>query len=118
MEFSHVVHQGEGITVKPAATTLKSVKNTTAKNASKGKFTVKWNKLSYVTGYQIQYSTSSSFKLGNKTVNVKGASSVSKAITGLAKNKTYYMRIRTYKIIEGKKVYSGWSAKKSVKIGK
>ena len=106
------------ITVKPAATTLKSVKNSTAKNASKGKLTVTWNKLSYVTGYQIQYSTSSSFKSGNKTVNVKGASSVSKAITGLAKNKTYYVRIRTYKTIEGKKVYSSWSAKKSVKIGK
>ena len=105
------------ITVKPAATNLKSVKNTTAKNASKGKLTVTWNKLSYVTGYEIQYSTSLSFKSGNKIVNVKGASNISKAITGLAKNKTYYVRIRTYKNIEGKKVYSGWSTKKSVKVG-
>ncbi len=104
------------ITVKPAAVTLKSVKNTTVKNASKGKFTITWNKLSYATGYQIQYSANSSFKSGNKTVNVKGASTVSKAITGLAKNKTYYVRIRTYKTIAGKNVFSAWSAKKSVKI--
>lgn len=106
------------ITVKPAATTISSVKNSTAKNASKGKITVAWSKLSYVTGYEIQYSTSSSFASGNKTVNVADASNVSKVISGLAKNKTYYVRIRTYKTIAGKKVYSAWSAKKSVKIGK
>ena len=47
---------------------------------------------------------------------VKGASNVSKAITGLAKNKTYYVRIRTYMTIAGKNVFSAWSAKKSVKI--
>lgn len=106
------------ITVKPATTTISSVKNSTAKNASKGKITVAWSKLSYATGYEIQYSTSSSFASGNKTVNVAGASNVSKVISGLAKNKTYYVRIRTYKTIAGKKVYSAWSAKKSVKIGK
>lgn len=107
------------ITVKPATTTLKSVKNSTAKNASKGKITVAWNKLSYVTGYQIQYSTTSNFKSGtNKLVNVKGDNNASKVITRLLKNKTYYVRIRTYKLIAGKNVYSSWSAKKSVKIGK
>ena len=106
------------ITVKPAATTISSVKNSTAKNASKGKITVAWSKLSYVTGYEIQYSTSSSFASGNKTVNISGASNVSKVISGRTKNKTYYVRIRTYKTIAGKKVYSAWSAKKSVKIGK
>lgn len=102
------------ITVKPAATTLKSVKN-----SSKGKITVTWNKLSYVNGYQIQYSTTSDFKSGtNKLVKVKGASNTSKVISGLTKNKTYYVRIRTYKSIYGKYVYSNWSAKKTVKIGK
>ena len=65
-------------------------------------------------GYQIQYSTSSSFAKGNKTVTVKGASIVSKTITNLTAQKKYYVRIRTYKTVNGKKYYSAWSAKKNV----
>ena len=30
--------------------------------------------------------------------------------------KKYYVRIRTYKVVSGKKYYSKWSSKKSVKI--
>lgn len=103
---------------KNSITGTATYSKTAANNASKGKITVSWSKLSYVTGYEIQYSTSSSFASGKKTVNISGASNVSKVISGLTKNKTYYVRIRTYKTIAGKKVYSAWSAKKSVKIGK
>ena len=45
-------------------------------------------------------------------------SSWSQAISGLAKGKTYYVRIRSYKTVSGKNVYSAWSAAKSVKITK
>ncbi|MCD8148979.1 MAG: BspA family leucine-rich repeat surface protein [Clostridiales bacterium] len=100
-------------TVRLTGTTLSSVKNSASK-----KMTVKWSKKSRVTGYQIQYSTSSSFSSGNKTVTVSGASSKSKVISSLTKNKTYYVRIRTYKTVSGTKYYSAWSSKKSVKISK
>ena len=100
------------VTVNPAATKLTGVTNTSGKKA-----TVKWSKLSYVSGYQIQYGTSSSFS-GAKTVTVSGASNVSKVLSGLTKNKTYYARIRTYKTVGSTKLYSDWSAKKSVKISK
>ena len=70
------------------------------------------------TGYQIQYSTSASFKSGNKTVTVKGASAVSKKIVKLGAGKTYYVRIRTYRTVGEKNYYSAWSAKKSVKTKK
>ena len=77
-------------------------------------FTVKWKKKSNITGYQIQYSTNSKFKKGNKTIKIKKAKTVSKKITGLKPSKKYYVRIRTYKIVNKKTYYSSWSKKKNV----
>ena len=77
-------------------------------------FTVKWKKKSNITGYQIQYSTNSKFKKGNKSIKIKNAKTGSKKITKLKSNKKYYVRIRTYK---GKK-YSKWSKVKSIKTQK
>ena len=89
-------------------TTITSVK---AQNKA---FTVKWKKKSSITGYQIQYSTNSKFKKGNKSIKIKSAKTVSKKITKLKAAKKYYVRIRTYK---GKK-YSKWSKVKSIKTTK
>ncbi len=99
------------IKVNPRATTLKS-----AKSSSSKKMTVKWKKVSGVTGYQIQYSTNKNFKSGNKTVKVSGASKVSKTISKLKKGKTYYVRVRTYKKVSGTTYYSSWTSKKKVKV--
>lgn len=82
---------------------------------SKKSITVKWKKVSGVTGYQVQYSTNSSFK-NAKSATVKGASKTSKKISGLKKGKKYYVRVRAYKTVNGKKVYGSWSAKKSIKV--
>ena len=87
-------------------TTITSVK------AQSKAFTVKWKKKSGITGYQIQYSTNSKFKKGNKSIKIKNAKTVSKKITKLKVAKKYYVRIRTYK---GKK-YSKWSKKKNIII--
>ena len=104
-----VVAQKTVAKLVPSATTLSSV---TSK--SKG-FTVKWKKQTKnTTGYQIQYSISSSFKSGNKTVTISKNGKTSKTISKLKAKKKYYVRIRTYKSINGKKYYSAWSAKKSV----
>ncbi len=99
--------------VRLTGTKLSSVKNTSSKKA-----TVKWKKTTKVTGYQIQYSTSKTFKSGNKTVKVSGAKKASKVLSKLKKGKTYYVRVRTYKKINGKTYYSAWSSKKKVKISK
>ena len=79
-------------------------------------FTVKWKKKSNITGYQIQYSTNSKFKKGNKSIKIKNAKTISKKITKLKAAKKYYVRIRTYKIVNKKTYYSSWSKKKSVTI--
>ena len=86
---------------------------TSVKSQSKA-FTVKWKKKSGITGYQIQYSTNSKFKKGNKSIKIKSAKTGSKKITKLKAAKKYYVRIRTYK---GKK-YSKWSKVKSIKTPK
>ena len=75
---------------------------------------IKWKKKSGITGYQIQYSTNSKFKKGNKSIKIKNAKTISKKITKLKAAKKYYVRIRTYK---GKK-YSKWSKVKSIKTPK
>ena len=104
------------ITIKviPKATKLAAVSN-----ISKKSLTIAWKKTSGVTGYQIQYSTSSSFSSSKtKSITVTGASKLSKVVTGLTKGKTYYVRVRTYKKVDGTKYYSSWSSVKSKKISK
>ena len=87
-------------------------------NSAASRMTVKWGKNPKATGYQIQYSLSSSFASGNKTATITAASTVSKVIGSLTKGKTYYLRIRTYKTVGSTKYWSTWSAAKSVKISK
>ena len=88
-----------------------------AKNSAAKKMTVKWGKNSKATGYQIQYSTSKNFS-SYKSATVTKNSTVSKAIGSLKKGKTYYVRVRSYKTVSGKKYYSAWSVVKTVKITK
>ena len=100
------------VTVNPAKVKLTGVKNYKGK-----KLKAYWKKTTKVTGYQVQYSTSSKFKSA-KTVTVKGYKSTSKTITKLTKNKKYYVRVRTYKTVSKVNYYSGWSNVKSITIKK
>ena len=100
------------VTVNPAKVKLTSVKNYKGK-----KLKAYWKKNTKVTGYQVQYSTSSKFKSA-KTVTVKGCKNTSTTITKLTKNKKYYVRVRTYKTVSKTNYYSGWSGAKSVTIKK
>ncbi|MBQ9516557.1 MAG: leucine-rich repeat domain-containing protein [Eubacterium sp.] len=78
-------------------------------------FTAKWNKqTAQVTGYQIQYCVRSNFSKA-KSVKVKGAKASKKKISKVASKKKYYVRIRTYKTVNGKTYYSSWSKTKYVK---
>ena len=95
-------------TIKPKATSISSL---TAK--SKG-FTVKWYKrTTQTTGYQVQYSTSSKFS-SPKTVTISKTGTTSKTISKLKAKKKYYVRVRTYKTVNGTKYYSSWSKAKYV----
>ncbi len=82
--------------------------------AGKKELTVKWSKGSNITGYEIEYSTSKKFK-NSKTVTVSKAATTKTVLKKLSAKKTYYVRIRTYKTVNGKKYYSAWSSAKSKK---
>lgn len=98
-------------------------KGTSLRKLVKGKkvITVKWNKQAKkmsrtrINGYQIQYSTSSTFSKNVKIAKVKGYAMVSKKLTNLKAKTNYYVRIRTYKTVNGVTYYSSWSAKKNIK---
>ena len=97
------------VMVNPTGTTLKKLKK-----GGSGKANVTWKRNKKVTGYQISYSMSSDFS-GEKIKTVKKNKTVKLVLKKLKKNKKYYVRIRTYKTVGGKKYYSSWSKAKSLK---
>ncbi len=100
--------------INPKPTEMKSL---TA--VSKG-FTANWTmqdepmKKSRITGYQLQYCTGSTFKTDAVINTYKGYKTVSKKVTGLKAGKKYYVRVRTYMTVDGKRYYSAWSEAKYV----
>ena len=81
---------------------------------TKGKASFTWSDVSGESGYEVYYSTKkgSGYKkaASYKTNVVKGSKSKLKS------GKKYYFKVRAYKTVDGKKIYSAWSAVKSVKI--
>lgn len=92
---------------KAAITKLTSPKSRTIK--------ITWKKDSQASGYQIQYAKNAKFKNGKKTITISKKSTASKTISKLTKNKKYYVWIRAYKKIDGKKCYGSWSKPAKVK---
>lgn len=99
-------------TIKPKGTSLSKL---TSK--SKG-FKIKWKKQPVqISGYQIQYATKSSFS-NKKTKTITSQTKTTITLKKLKAKKKYYVRIRTYKVVSGKKLYSAWSGVKKVKTKK
>lgn len=94
------------VTVKPG-----KVKKVTAKNNKKKSIKLTWKKATNAKKYQIQYSTSKKFK---KKAITKATKKLKYTIKRLAKEKTYYIRVRG---VNGKEV-GKWSTVKKVKIRK
>ena len=98
-------------TIKPKTTSISGVA------AAKNQLTIKWAKQpTQTTGYQLQYSTSSTFA-GAKTVTIAKPATTSYTASKLLAKKKYYVRIRTYKKVTQngttKTYYSNWSSTKS-----
>ena len=93
--------------INPKGTKLSSV------TSGKKQLTAKWSaQKSQTDGYQIQYSSSKSFK-GAKTLTVSGNKTTDKTIRYLVGGKTYYVRVRTFKKVGNIRYYSSWSSVKS-----
>lgn len=105
-------HKAVSISVGSSSKASSPKTSISSLKAVKKGFNVTWKKKT-CNGYQLRYSVNSSMS-DSKKVTVKGSKMTSKKVTKLTAKQKYYVQIRTYKTVNGKKVYSAWSAKKSV----
>lgn len=93
---------------------LTAVSLTSVKNAGKNTVKVSWKKVTGANGYRVYRSTS---KNGEYTSAgfIKKGSTVTFKDKKVSEGKTYYYKIRAYRIVNGKRVYGPYSAVKSVK---
>ena len=78
--------------------------------------TAGWDKVSGVSGYELQYSTNRKFSDSTtKSVKVKPARKTKQTVKNLKSNKNYYVRVRAYKTMKGMSYRTGWSAIKRAK---
>ena len=83
------------------------------------KLKVTYKKVAGVTGYQVTVSTSKKFtKSTTRTIAVKGAKKTSATVSKLKAGKKYYVKVRAYKTVSGKRYYSSYTKVKSIKVKK
>ena len=96
---------------KLIAENVQTLKITASSTAAKGSITVKWTVEGDATaadGYQVWRSTKHSS--GYKKMFTTSKTSY-KNTKGLKKGTRYYYKVRAYKVVDGKNVYSDWSNK-------
>lgn len=96
----------------PKAQAVKSAK------ATNKKVKLTWKKNAKATGYEIKVATNKKVTKNVKKVIISKASTTSKTITGLKKSKTYYVKMRAYVIVNGKKYYGSFGTVKKVTVKK
>ena len=117
-KYSVTVTMKGKYTGKKTVTFRINPKGTAVQKLTKGKKMMKvtWKaQNTQVSGYRIQYSTSSKFKKDTHVKTVKSYKTKSLKVKKLKAKKKYYVRIQTYKTVGGIKYCSGWSKAKSVK---
>ena len=83
--------------------------------AGTNKAILSWEKVRGANGYEVYASTSKT--TGFKQVkDIASQSTVQYTKTGLKAKKTYYFKVRAYKVVDGKKIHSSFSSVKSVKV--
>lgn len=116
-----VLATGVPVTTVPAATTATSATpgqevavkkpSKVACKTTKNSVKVTIKKVAGAAGYQVQYATNKKMTSGKKTVTTK---KTTYTVKKLKAKTTYYVRVRSYKIVNGKKVYSKWTSAKKV----
>lgn len=97
------------VSAKPKLSTPSITLSTSSKKA-----TIKWKKVSGASGYELYRATSKNGKY-TKIATLKN-SVTSYTNSKLTSKKTYYFKLRTYRTVNGKKVYSSYSSIKNIKI--
>lgn len=69
---------------------------------------LEWKSNAKASGYEVQCSAKEDFSSQVKKYNLQGSSVTNVKISSLTKGRTYYIRIRSYKTVNGKKYCSSW----------
>ena len=80
----------------------------------KKKVTINWKKVSGASGYEVYMKTSS--KGSYKKIKTATSKTTKYTKSKLKKGKKCWFKIRTYRVVNGKKVYSPYSKVKSIKV--
>lgn len=84
-------------------------------SAGSKKAYIKWSKISGASGYEI-YRASSKNGYYSKIKTITSGKTTSYTNSKLTRKKTYYYKVRAYRYVSGKKVYSSYSSIKYVKV--
>lgn len=96
--------------------TVERVRSLKLSNKKKGRMEIAFKGVKGAAGYQIIYGTDSRLAKGKKQVTT---TKVKKTVSKLKKKKTYYVKVRAYKLDSaGKKVYGKFSSVKKVVVKK
>lgn len=93
--------------------TLKKLTVPSVSKYSSSKVKLSWSNINGESGYQISMSTS---KTGTNIVSTYSTTTGKTKIITTKKGKTYYYKIRAYKVVDGKKIYAPWSNVKAYKL--
>lgn len=102
-----------GTSTTDASAAPKAVKGLLVTNEKPLKLIISWTSDNTVKGYEVQYAMNKKFKKSVKKKNVKVNYLI---IKKTKKAKTYYVRVRAYKLQGKKKIYSKWTKIKKIKI--
>ena len=111
----------EETTIYSAYTGVKSATPALAKpvlkplKAGAKSITVTWNKVAGANGYEIYRSTTGKAGSFKKVMTIKKGSTVSWKNTKLIKGKNYYYKVKAYRVVDQKNVYSSISSAKYIK---
>lgn len=97
----------------------KLVYGTTIRKVSregKGKIKVTWKRNSSASGNLIQYSTDKNFKKGVRTKKIRNSKTTCLTISKLKSGKTYYVRIKSYKVVNGARRFGASSKVLKAKV--
>ena len=96
------------------STTLKLSKPSVTLSSAYRKICVKWKKVNDASGYEVYRASSKNGKYSKVKTITKG-STLSYMNSNLASKKKYYYKVRAFKVVSGKKVYSSYSDIKNIK---
>lgn len=89
-------------------------------NAKAGKryINLNWKRIPVVSGYQIYvYRKNPQGQSYDKhSAYISRSSNISGKVTGLKSGKSYYVRVRAYKTVNGKRIYGDFSSRKKIKV--